>query len=87
MFCDRQGGDSDGMVVELTSVYVYIHVHVYTLPVLITTDIEILIPIIRVRVIVFNTIINNISVISWQSVLLVEETKVHGENHQPVSRH
>ena len=38
MFCDRQGGDSDGMVVELTSVYVYIHVHVYTLPVLITTD-------------------------------------------------
>jgi hypothetical protein len=31
----------------------------------------------------FNTtFINNISVISWQSVLLVEET---GENHQPVA--
>jgi hypothetical protein len=31
---------------------------------------------------VFNSTFNNISVISWQSVLLVEET---GENHQPVS--
>jgi hypothetical protein len=28
---------------------------------------------------------NNISVISWQSVLLVEETGVPGENHQPVA--
>ena len=31
---------------------------------------------------VFNTIFNNISVISCQSVLLVEET---GENHRPVT--
>jgi hypothetical protein len=30
---------------------------------------------------VFNATFNNISVISWQSVLLVEET---GENQQPV---
>ena len=30
---------------------------------------------------VFNATFNNISVISWQSVLLVEETGVHGENH------
>ena len=30
---------------------------------------------IRVRVMVFNTTFNNISVISWRSVLLVEETK------------
>jgi hypothetical protein len=29
---------------------------------------------------VFNTTFNNISVISWRSVLLVEETGVHGEN-------
>jgi hypothetical protein len=29
---------------------------------------------------VFNTIFNNISVTSWQSVLLVEETGVPGEN-------
>ena len=30
------------------------------------------------RFMVFNAILNNISVISWQSVLLMEET---GENH------
>ena len=30
---------------------------------------------------VFNTTFNNISVISWQSVLLMEETRVPGENH------
>ena len=36
---------------------------------------------------VFNTIFNNISVISWHSVLLVEETKVPGENHRPVASH
>ena len=41
----------------------------------------------RVRVIVFNTTINNISVISRQSVLLVEETGVPGENHGPVASH
>jgi hypothetical protein len=31
---------------------------------------------------VFNATFNNISVISWQSVLLVEKT---GENHRPVT--
>jgi hypothetical protein len=30
---------------------------------------------------------NNISVISWQSVLLVEETGVPGENYRPASSH
>jgi hypothetical protein len=30
----------------------------------------------RVRDMVFNATFNNISVISWQSVLLVEETRV-----------
>jgi hypothetical protein len=30
---------------------------------------------------VFNATFNNISVISWQSVLFVEETAVPGENH------
>jgi len=29
----------------------------------------------------FDTTFNNISVISWQSVLMVEETGVPGENH------
>ena len=35
-------------------------------------------------VIVFNVTFNNISVISWQSVLLVEETGVPIENHRPI---
>jgi len=32
---------------------------------------------------VFNATFNNISVISWWSVLFVEETGVPGENHRP----
>jgi hypothetical protein len=32
----------------------------------------------------FNATFNNISVISWWSVLLVEETGITGENHQSV---
>jgi len=34
-----------------------------------------------------NATFNNISVISWQSVLLVEETGGPGENHRPVASH
>jgi hypothetical protein len=37
-----------------------------------------------VRVMVFNTTFNNISVIWWRSVVLVEETR---ENHQPAASH
>jgi hypothetical protein len=36
------------------------------------------------RLIVFNTTFNNITVISWRSVLLRKET---GENHQPARSH
>ena len=36
---------------------------------------------------VFNATFNNISVISWQSVLLVEETRVPGENHRLAGSH
>jgi hypothetical protein len=36
---------------------------------------------------VFNATFNNITVISWRSVLLVEETGGPGENHQPVTSH
>jgi hypothetical protein len=32
---------------------------------------------------VFNAIFNNISAMSWRSVLLVKETGVTEENHQP----
>jgi transcriptional regulator of aromatic amino acid metabolism len=35
----------------------------------------------------FNATFNNISVISWQSVLLVEDTGVPGENHWPAASH
>ena len=35
----------------------------------------------------FNAISNNISVIWWRSVLLVEETGVPGENHKPPASH
>jgi hypothetical protein len=37
--------------------------------------------------IAFNAILNNISVILWRSVLLVEETGVPGENHRPTTSH
>ena len=36
-------------------------------------------------VMVFNATFNNISVISWQSVFLVEETRVSRENHLQVT--
>ena len=35
---------------------------------------------------VFNATFNTISVISWRSVLLVEETGVPGENHRTATR-
>ena len=38
-----------------------------------------------VMIMVFNATLNNISVISLWSVLLVEETRVLGENYRPVS--
>jgi hypothetical protein len=39
-----------------------------------------------IGVIGFNAIFSNISVISWRSVLLAEETGGPGENHQSVAR-
>jgi len=36
---------------------------------------------------VFNVTFNNNSAISWQSVLLVEETRVPRENHRPTTSH
>jgi hypothetical protein len=40
-----------------------------------------------VCLVVFNTTFNNISVISWWSVLLVEESGGPGVNHRPVASH
>jgi len=39
----------------------------------------------RIRVKVFNGTFNNISVISWLSVLLVDETRVPRENIRPLA--
>ena len=36
---------------------------------------------------VISVTFNNISVISWRSILLVEEIGVLGENHQPIASH
>jgi len=36
---------------------------------------------------VFNATFNNISVISWRLVLLVEETGGSGDNHRPFASH
>ena len=41
----------------------------------------------RVIVIIFNAHFNNMSVISWWSVSLVEETGVSKENHRPATSH
>jgi energy-converting hydrogenase Eha subunit E len=35
----------------------------------------------------FNATLNNISVVLWRSVLLVEETGEPEENHRPVASH
>ena len=39
----------------------------------------------RFRFMVFNVTFNNISVISWRSALMVEETRAREENHRPVA--
>jgi len=36
---------------------------------------------------VFNATFNNISAISWWSVLLVEDIGLPGENHRPAESH
>ena len=42
---------------------------------------------VRIRDMVFYATFNNISVILWRSVLLVEEAGVPGEKHRPVASH
>jgi hypothetical protein len=42
---------------------------------------------IRFMSMAFNATFDNISVILWRSVLLMEETGVPGENHRPVVYH
>ena len=42
---------------------------------------------VKARAMVFNATFSNISVISWRSVLMVEETGVPGNYHRPVASH
>jgi hypothetical protein len=44
-------------------------------------------PLLGIGFMVFNTTFNTISVISWRSVLLVEETGVPGQNTRPAASH
>jgi hypothetical protein len=39
------------------------------------------------RAMVFSTTVNNMSALSWRSVLLVEENGVPEENHRPAACH
>jgi hypothetical protein len=43
--------------------------------------------IVLLQIMVFNATFNNISVISWRSVLLMGETGVPGENHRTAASH
>jgi hypothetical protein len=52
-----------------------------------TPGIYLSISFVRVKVMVFNTTFNNISDISWRSVLLVEETGKPWENHWTAASH
>ena len=39
----------------------------------------------RISIVVFDATFNNISIVSWQSLLLVVETGVSEQNHRPVA--
>jgi hypothetical protein len=41
----------------------------------------------NVRFMVFNANFNNVSIISWRLVLLMEETRLSGDNHRPAACH
>jgi len=53
----------------------------------VTSHVECLVMFMFVCLFVFNATFNNISVISWRSVLLVEETGGPGENQRPAASH
>ena len=59
--------------VQITILYIFIN------------DLFIFLLMVGFMFMVFNTTFNNISAISWQSVLLLKETGVPGENYGPVA--
>jgi hypothetical protein len=67
--------------IERKNIYIkIIYKHIYKCEIGFTTDW-------LIWFMVFNATFNNISVISWRSVLLVEETGVPTENHWPAESH
>jgi hypothetical protein len=62
-----------------------VHVSSTSLSLLLLLYVEMII--FGVSVMVLNATFNNISVISWRSVLLVEETRVPGANNRPAASH
>jgi len=64
-----------------TGVYVQPDIMAHTVKVTINQGNLSLLYELRVRIMLFNATFNNISVIPWQSVLLVEETGVPREDH------
>ena len=42
---------------------------------------------VNVRVMGYNVPFNNISVVSWPTFVLVEDTRVYRENHRPATSH
>ena len=59
----------------------------FTLFVLVSKPVQYSIFVAWFGLMVFNATFNNISAISWGSVLLVEETGGPGENHRSVASH
>jgi hypothetical protein len=68
------------ILVDLTSVFVMMDTSVLEMFVLVSQIILMSLGF-RFRFMVFNATFNNISVILWRSILLVEENRVPGENH------
>jgi len=63
---------------KINQMYLYVACHVFVHP---------LINVVVLCYMVLNATFNNISVISWWSVLLVEESEGPRENHRPVTSH
>jgi hypothetical protein len=72
------------ILVDLTSVCVMMDTSVLEMFVLVSQIILMDLSF-RFRFMVFNTTFNNISVILWRSILLMEKNRVPGENHRPVT--
>ena len=70
----------------VVTMYIILYYRVITLKLRNTVPYQFIIGL-GVRVIVFNANFNNISVVSWQLVLLVEESGVPRQNHRPAASH